>query len=131
MKTLSEMKTLVENGKTHLLTIEKAKELKGKTISTIYFGYSGQDGVDNFIVGEVMSELEYYRNLKEDCFPDKYGFKNRAEYWESYMNKEKLEEKKNTNLLLTADGRNTYIRETGEGVFWCSDEDRWVRYVED
>ena len=96
MKTLSEMKTLVENGKTHLLTIEKAKELKGKTISTIYFGYSGQDGVDNFVVGEVMSELEYYRNLKEDCFPDKYGFKNRAEYWESYMNKEKLEEKKNT-----------------------------------
>lgn len=55
MKTIDEMRKLVKEGKTQLLTVEKAKELKGKRISTIYFGYSGQDGVDNFVVGELLA----------------------------------------------------------------------------
>lgn len=131
MKTLNEMRRLVDEGKAQVLTIEKVKELKGKSITTIYFGYAGQDGIDHFIVGDIISELDYYRNLKEDCYPDKYGHQNRAEYWESYMTAEQLEERRNRNLLLTEDGRNTFIQEAGNGVFWCSDIDRWVFYVED
>lgn len=134
MKTIEEMRQLVKEGKTQLLTIEKAKELKGKRISTIYFGYSGQDGVDNFVVGEIVSELEYVRNLKEECYPNKHGHKNRAEYWESYMTPQQLEETKNKLLLLTEDGRNTFIFTNGwydNGEFCCSDMDRFVDYIED
>lgn len=131
MRTLQEMITLVDEGKAQVLTIERAKELKGKAISTIYFGYAGQDGIDHFVVGDVVSKLEYYRNLKEDCYPDKHGFQNRAEYWEAIMTEEELEECRNRNFLFTEDGRNTFIQEAGNGVFWCSDIDRWVFYVED
>lgn len=131
MKTLNEMRRLVDEGKAQVLTIEKVKELKGKSITTIYFGYQGQDGIDHFIVGDVVSELEYYRNLKEDCYPDRKGHKNRAEYWESYMTEKQLEERRNTYFLITADGRNTHIFECGQGVFFCSDWGRYVYYVED
>jgi hypothetical protein len=84
-------------------------------------------------VGEIVSELEYVRNLKEECFPNKYGHKNRAEYWESYMTPQQLEETKNKLLLLTEDGRYTFIFTNGwlDGEFCCSDMDRFVSYVED
>lgn len=131
MRTLQEMRALVDEGKAQVLTIERAKELKGKAISTIYFGYQGQDGIDHFVVGDVVSKLEYYRNLKEDCYPDKHGFQNRAEYWEAIMTEEELEECRRNNILITAEGRNTYIQETGSGVFWCSDQDRHVFYIEE
>lgn len=129
-RTLEEMRRLFEENKTQVLTIERAKELKGKSISTIYFGYKGQDGIDEFVVGDIISELEYYRNLKEDCYPDAKGHKNRAEYWESYMTDEQLEAHRSKNILLTEDGRNTCIFECGEGVFYCSDWGRFVYYVE-
>ena len=47
-----------------ILTVDIAKSLIGKRIQTAYSGYSGQDGDDTFVVGQVISELEYYRNLK-------------------------------------------------------------------
>ncbi len=123
------MRELVENKTAQLLTIETARSLKGKKIQTIYFGYNGQDNTDEFIVGDVVSELEYYRNLKEDCYPD-VRFNNRAEYWESYMIKEQLEAKRNKMLLVAADGRNTYIYGYGsDSIMNCSDDDRYVFYI--
>ena len=123
----------VENKIAKVLTVETAKALKGKKIRTIYFGYKDQNGVDEFVVGEVVSELEYYRNLKEDCYIDHpKGFKNRAEYWESYMPADVISEYRNTMLLVTSDGRHTAIRAHKEnnGVFTCSDVDRFVYFVE-
>jgi hypothetical protein len=133
MKTLQEMREAVNNRTAKVLTLEIAKNLIGKKINTIYFGYRGQDGVDEFVVGNVISEMDYYRNLKEDCYIDHpKGFKNRAEYWESYMPANVLSEYNNTMLLVTDDGRHTAIRahKENDGVFTCSDVDRFVYFIE-
>ena len=127
MRTIEEMTKLVDDGIAKPLTIEAAKSLKGRRIQTIYFGYAGQDDTDEFVVGEIVSELEYYRNLKEDCFPDKHGHMNRAEYWESYMTPAQLAER-SVPILFTNDGRRTYMY-CHNGVFCCSDDDRWRRFL--
>jgi hypothetical protein len=127
------MRESVKSGKAQILTVSLAESLKGKRIRTVYFGYHGQNGVDDFVVGNVVSEYEYYRNLKEDCFNDHpKGFKNRAEYWESYMSPDRIGETKNTLVLLSADGKNTRIFASKEnnGAFTCSDSDRFVYFVE-
>ena len=122
---------LVENKTAQVLTIETAKELKGEKIQTIYFGYRHQDHTEEFVVGDVVSELEYYRNLKEDCYPDG-RFNNRAEYWESFMTPAQLQERKDKLFLVTADGRNTYIygyENHYSGIMNCSDDGRYVYFI--
>lgn len=135
MKTLQEMYDLYHAKKLSPLTIEKAKELKGKKIQTIYFGYAHQDDTFEFVVGDLVSELEYYRNLKEDRFPNEKGHKNRAEEWESWMTKEQLQRHKDTLLLTDSEGKYTYIQYqpaydfSGDHWMWCSDVDRGVSYI--
>jgi hypothetical protein len=130
MKTLNEMRLLARNGQTELLTLDKAKILKGKRIQTIYFGYAGPDGTNEFVVGEIVSELEYYRNLKEDCFPNKNGNMNRAEYWESFMTPAQLEDCRNKLLLLREDGSYTCIfLGVDHSTFACTDADRFVSFI--
>lgn len=135
MKTLQEMYDLYNAKKLSPLTVEAAKELKGKKIQTIYFGYAHQDNTFEFVVGDLVSELEYYRNLKEECYPDKNGHKNRAEYWESYMTAEQLKERKDTLLLTDSEGKYTYIQYQPaydcckDHWMWCSDVDRGVSYI--
>lgn len=130
MKTLEEMKDLVKQGKTKYLTLDAAKSLKGKHIQTIFFGYAHQDGTDDFVVGDIVSELEYYRNLKEECFPNEKGHRNRAEYWESYMTPKQLKAKERL-ILLREDGSQTYMSIGYDGeTFCCSDADRIVSYIE-
>lgn len=134
MKTLKEMDALVDAHVAQPLTLEIAKTLKGQKIQTIYYGYEHQDHTDEFVVGEVMSNLEYYRQLKEDCFPDKAGHQNRAEYWESYMSEERLQDERDKMILLQADGTPTYMycgrQFLYQDIFHCSDEDRIVYYIE-
>lgn len=75
--------------------------IKGKRIRTKYYGYRGQDGEDEFIVGEIR---------KTKWIP---GF-------EPYINE-----------LFTKEGRNTCIRQhycLGNDFFSCSDSDRVVYY---
>lgn len=48
------MRKAVDAGKTDFLTVEIAADLKGKKIRTIYYGYDHQDGVDEFVVGDVV-----------------------------------------------------------------------------
>lgn len=99
--TLEQMREAVKNKTAQVLTLEAAKQLKGKKIATIYYGYRGQDGVDEFVVGEVKREI--------------YGNGQEGEI-----------------CLFTADGRNTFIRayEINDGIFSCSDFDRYVYYIE-
>lgn len=127
-RLLEEMRELVEQGKTKFLSKKDAQKLKGKKIKTIYFGYAGQDGVDEFVVGEIASEWELAEREILDW--GKFNGKSRAEYWASYMSEEQINEAKNTMMLLRADGSKTYIKcEPGEDTFCCSDIDRFVRYI--
>ena len=50
MKTLEEMRELHKQQKLKLLTLDQIPSLIGKKICTIYFGYAGQDHVDEFVV---------------------------------------------------------------------------------
>ncbi len=132
MKTLNDLREAVENKTATVLTIEIATKLKGKRISTIYFGYNGQDGKDNFIIGEIISEYDRAKANAQFSEVDS-RFNNQAEWWESYMTPAKLTEYKNKMMLFTADGRNTFIfaHPDNFGAFTCSDRDRFVFYVED
>lgn len=126
MKKFDELKNLQKNGKMEILTIEDIEKLKGKEITTLYYGYRGQDGIDNFTVGEIISE---YDSAARDT--NVTGFANRAKEWESFMSRDRLNDTKNTYLLFTADGRNTYIKAHpfNDGAFTCSDSDRFVFFL--
>lgn len=111
------MKALYNEGELKELTIEAAQALKGKRIKTLYFGYAGQDGVDDFVVGNIISEYDYYLNCPSETegrFPDEKGNKNLIDYWKS------------------CGYSDTMIRvDTNDGnIFTCSDADRIVYYTE-
>lgn len=123
---LQSMTSAVENGQAQRLTVTIAKSLIGKKIRTIYFGHAGQDDVDEFIIGEIISEYDI-ASRNNDC----PGYTSRANYWESYMSKSQLDRAKNTFQILNSDGKETYIRALPEnyGKFTCSDSDRFVHFV--
>jgi len=122
---LSELRKEARNQNLEFLTIEKATELKGKRIQTIYFGYADQDGVADFIVGDLISHFDLAKLAESNS-----GFKNRAEYWESYMSKSALNDEKENITILTDKGEQTYINAHGfnRGSFTCSDSDRYVQF---
>ena len=134
---LNKMREAVNNGTAQVLTLEKAQQLKGKKIRTIYFGYQHQDGVDEFVVGDIISELEYYRNLKEESYQNDPKFNNRAEYWESYMTELQLDDRKTRLLLLRQEGTSAnfschtkYDNFYKEPTFTGSDADREVYFIQ-
>ena len=86
-----------------ILTKEDALMLRGKKISTIYFGYKGQDGVDEFIVGDV----------KRETHPN--GSIGRMALF--------TEDGRCTNMFLDEGG---YYPDR----FYCTDADRYVYFVE-
>ena len=55
---IEEMREAHKRGELTLLTLDNVESLKGQRIQTIYFGYNGQDGVDDFVLGEVLSEYD-------------------------------------------------------------------------
>lgn len=110
------------------LTIEDAKRLQGKKVLVYYPGYLDQDGTIEFVIGEVVSELEYYRH-HEKGYKGKYP--NRAEEWESRMNPSELQEHENKLLLLDHEGNRTYLYTYKDsGVFNCGDDDRYCKFKE-
>lgn len=126
----SEFAKKIENKKANVLTVERAKWLKGETVYWFYYGYTGnQNKVLQMTIGDIVSELEYYST--QPC----EGYASRAEYWKSYMTEEQLKEKENTLLLLDENGKNNFIRaHVNSGLFddptfTCSDADREVYYV--
>jgi hypothetical protein len=97
---LAKMRNAVSDKIASVLTVDEAKKLIGKRIQTIYYGYHGQDDVDDFVVGSVKHEI--YRNGEqgEICLftPD------------------------NRNTFIRAHKEN-------DGAFTCSDSDRFVYYI--
>jgi hypothetical protein len=98
--TLNQMREAVENKTAQLLTLEAAEQLKGKKIATIYFGYRGQDGIAEFVVGEVIVDNSYINN-KPLCLLTAEG----------------------ENTFIRAHKENN-------GIFSCSDSDRFVYFIE-
>lgn len=131
MVTVKEMYKLFYENKLQPLTMDAVKNLIGKKIKTIYFGYEGQDGVDEFTVGSIVSEYDFART--QPC----KGYNNRAEYWDSFMTKEQLKYFHEKLQIITADGRNTYIffdpnfADDEDKTFYCSDSDRFVLFTEE
>lgn len=56
MKTIEEMRSAYNRNELQELTMQAAHDLNGKKIATIYFGYRGQDGVDEFVVGDLKKD---------------------------------------------------------------------------
>lgn len=125
---LNEMRQAASKGELETLTVDIARSLQGKKIQTIYFGYKGQDGVDEFIVGELKTKYEIAQEQQVE------GFESRADGWDKRMRPAQLEAVKSQIQLITEDGRNTYISSTpweskfADGAMWCSDADRFVLF---
>ena len=136
MLTLSEMYQLQKENKLEVLTVNSAKSLKGKKIQILNFGYAHQDHTEEFVIGDVMSELEYYRQLKEECYPDAKGHKNRAEEWESFMTPAQLKDKRETLVIVKDNGQSSFIRYNpkydydNSKTFYLGDVDRLVWFKE-
>lgn len=116
---LTEMRQACKDGLLMDLTLNAVKMLKGKRIQTLYFGYDGQDGVEDFIVGEVITELEHILSFNP-----------------TYINKYSANDSQNpanTFRLMQQGGRSTFLKLHPENmvynaVFTCSDSDRFVYY---
>lgn len=94
----------IETKEAKVLTVEKAKKLKGKRIAYMYFGYHGNENtVEEMVVGNIISSLDY-----EETQPLN-GYESRAAYWRSYMNEKQLRKKMDTLLLLEENGNNPSI----------------------
>lgn len=129
MKTFQELKELASANKLPALHTSDFPEIIGKRIQTIYFGYRGQDGIDDFIVGEMVSSWDLAG--REDYTNIDPRYKTRQDYWQSYMTEQQIRDEKNRMTILTAEGKPTYINTDlryDDGFFWCSDSDRIVRY---
>lgn len=130
--TITEFWDKIDNVDDHVLTLEKAKTLKGKRIAWTYHGYEANpDHVYEMVVGDIVSRLDY-----EETQPVK-GFKSRADYWRSYMSKKQLKEQKAILILLNHENKTTFVvcdtSDKGyftEPTFTCSSADRAVTYIE-
>lgn len=121
----------IDKGEAKVLTVELAKELNGKVIDWMYFGYEGnQNHVYRMLVGEIVSEWEYYKTQPCD------GYESRTAYWKTYMNEDRIRSLKNTLLLLDSEGKprmscypawESFYKEP---TFTCSDADREVYFIE-
>ncbi len=129
-------KEIFEKGQ--VLTVAKAKELKGKRIAITSPVYKmNTPHVDEFIVGEIISEWDDAANRQ---YPDQQGkytqYDNYQQYWASYMNEERIDEQKTRLLLLDENGNRQAVAHTkyynfySEPTFTGSDADREVYYVE-
>ena len=122
---LNEMRTAASGNELKELSISDFPNIVGKRIQTIFFGYAGQDGVDDFTVGELVSLWDLAGRTRFE------GFKTQQEYWKSYMSDKQISDKQNCLTILTNEGRDTYInlhQELDNKMFTCSDVDRVVLY---
>jgi len=102
-----------KEGKAKVLTLELARQLKGKRINTVYFGHNGQNGYNDFVVGDVVLRHTLFGN--QDPEFQKEAAVNYANQFE----------------LLAAEGSPTCIRTTQRtNQFHCSDGDRLVYFIE-
>lgn len=123
------MRLAARNGELRELSISDFPDIIGKRIQTIYFGYAGQDGVDDFTVGELVSLWDLAGREEYEEVGSMY--QTRQEYLEDYLSDKQISDEQNCLTILTNEGRDTYInlhQELGNKMFTCSDVDRVVLY---
>ena len=125
----------IDNGEAKVLTVEAAKQLKGKRILYFYFAYNiNKETVKELVVGDVVSEWDFYKT--QPC----PGYSNRTEMWEETLEEERIEEHKNRLLLLSAEGDCLNAEDEtfciysdseffDEPTFCCTDSDVEVYYL--
>lgn len=126
---LNDMRLAARNGELRELSISDFPDIIGKRIQTIYFGYAGQDGVDDFTVGELVSLWDLAGREEYEEVGSMY--QTRQEYLEDYLSDKQISDEQNCLTILTNEGRDTYInlhQELGNKMFTCSDVDRVVLY---
>lgn len=99
MATKADLYKEVKSKEAFLLTIDAIPALIGKKIATLYFGYRGQDGFKEFVVGEVIQERPGVLALVDD---------------------------KGKNTFIRIHENEPY---GADGIFTCSDSDREVYYI--
>lgn len=101
-----------------ILTLRKAYELIGKRIHAHHYGYAGQDGIYDFIVGGVMTWLDgepKYDIPYKDVINKKYGDR----YYIYSI-------EKHETFFFLVDACGDFV----EPTFCCSDSDREVKFHE-
>ena len=103
--TAFEFEQKIASGEAQVLTLAAAKQLEGKRIRWFYLGDpSNVNSVRQMEVGPLISEWEYASRQPFE------GYSSKADYWESYMSARRIEELKQTLLLLDAQGNAPYLR---------------------
>jgi hypothetical protein len=122
MISLEAMRVAVRDGDTKILTIERAKDLTGKRIGTIYFNFTPMHlpEVDEFVIGEMKSEYDLHSDKKS--------------VHKEFRDKPHLIRKmKNTYEIITDEGRRTNLRASSynSGIFTGPDKDYevWFKVV--
>lgn len=95
------LREAIANKTAKVLTVDLATELKGRKIATLYFGYRGQDGFDEFVIGDVKREIYGNGNEGRICV---FTADGRNTYIRSH--------------------------EENHGALTCSDSDRFVYFIE-
>lgn len=120
----------IESGKAQVLTLEKAKQLKGKKLLTWHPHYhANYSEVEEWTIGEIINEWEFYKNEPMT------GYESRTAYWDSYMTERQKKETKETFEILDIDGKHTYFYchlsnpYYSEPTFTCTDADREVYFI--
>lgn len=130
--TVREFIQKIKSGEAKVLTVETAKELRGKRIAWMYFGdKSNSLTVQEMTVGDIVSELDYMET--QPC----EGYNSRADYWRTFMDKDRLDEAKTILILLDENGgtpfmyaHTKYHNFYDEPTFTCTDADREVYFIE-
>lgn len=97
----SKMTALIKSKVAKVLCDDMIPALTGKRIQTMFFGYKGQNGVDDFIVGEV----------KQVSYPG------------GYVDPPAIFTQDGRNTFIRAATDN-------DGAFTCSDSDRFVYFIQ-
>lgn len=118
------------------LTLDAAHQLKGHTISCTSPEYhANQCHVTTFIVGDIVSELEYAYTQKYPQQIKSKQYLTFGEYWKSYMSQEQIKEVKNTLIIMDTDGKKNFKCNPNSGwyevpTFFGSDADREVYFID-
>lgn len=101
------LRKVAENSK--ILDATNAKKIIGKRIMAYQEGYHNQEWVDEFYVIGISNSFEMAKN---QTYPNS-DFANLAEYWESYMDADQIEERKNCLVLIVINNINPLTTEVG------------------
>lgn len=116
---MKKIEQAIKDGTAKQLTLECIPHLIGKKIQTKYYGYQGQDGIDEFIVDKLVLSHSLWGNQSPEYHKEQ-AFKNPSDYF--------------YNMALL--GANNYVTNINGNArsnisnMWCSDSDRYVLYIE-